>query len=398
MKFKKIAAAAVAAVLAVSLTACGGIKISGVSIAETVTVPKGETVQMELSYDAGNATDEQIAEAASKLEFTWTSSDEAVVTVDSTGKVTAIANGEADISFTIKDSDITDTCKVVVETTVEGIEVPASLELVLGEKDSAELDAKLLPEGATGATLTYTSSDEKVAVVDENGKVTAVGAGECVITTIGILEKSGTALKEDTSAAVSESVSAVEGASADASNDQPTEGVQSVTGETKVTVTEPEQSSESNDNGGAGNNGSASTSNKNNGSAATGGSNTSGGNTGGSVTPPADNGGNTTPTPAPQPDPTPVPQPDPTPVPPAQEGGAAGGSLGDIIPGGGTTDGNGGDAEIGGRPDPAPVSPAQEGGGIGQGNVTIPGGGTTDGNGGDAAPPEDAPIAPPPVL
>lgn len=366
MKLKKFAASVVAAAMAVSLTACG-VNVTGVDLPENIELAVGETAKLDVSFlgDEGAAQD-KLDEAGGKLELVWTSSDEEVVTVTD-GELKAVAAGEAEVTVSANDGSLTDVCKVVVTIPVEGIEVPETLELVLGEKDSAEIGAKLLPEGATGATLTYVSSDEKIATVDENGKVTAVGVGECVITTIGTLEKSGDTIKEDTSTAVSEPVSensesksastSSQASSTPKSTAQPTDNSQTVTGDTKVTVTQPEQSAGNSGNSNSGN----TNSDKNNGSTATGGSNVSGGN-GGNVTPPSNNGGstggNTTPpaptqpdpTPAPAPDPTPAPQPDPEPQPPQPEtppeGGAIGGGNDGPIPGGGSDENNGGDAEI----------------------------------------------------
>lgn len=65
----------------------------------------------------------------------------------------------------------------------EGISVPESLALEAGGDGSAALNAALLPQGAAGEPLRYTSSDEAVATVSEDGTVTAVGAGECVVRT-----------------------------------------------------------------------------------------------------------------------------------------------------------------------------------------------------------------------
>ena len=372
MKLKKLIAAATAAALALSLTACG-VNVTGVDVPENIELAVGETAKLDVSFlgDEGAAQD-KLDEAGAKLELVWASSDEEVVIVTD-GELKAVAAGEAEVTVSANDGTLADVCKVVVTIPVEGIEVPETLELVLGEKDSAEIGAKLLPEGATGATLTYVSSDEKIATVDENGKVTAVGVGECVITTIGTLEKSGDTIKEDTSTAVSEPVSensesksastSSQASSTPKSTAQPTDNSQTVTGDTKVTVTQPEQSAGNSGNSNSGN----TNSDKNNGSTATGGSNVSGGN-GGNVTPPSNNGGstggNTTPpaptqpdpTPAPAPDPTPAPQPDPEPQPPQPEtppeGGAIGGGNDGPIPGGGSDENNGGDATAGERPLP----------------------------------------------
>ncbi|MCF0219511.1 MAG: leucine-rich repeat protein [Muribaculaceae bacterium] len=55
-----------------------------------------------------------------------------------------------------------------------------SLTLNVGE--TATLTATILPENTTDKTLTWTSSDEAVATVDGNGKITAIDAGTAIIT------------------------------------------------------------------------------------------------------------------------------------------------------------------------------------------------------------------------
>ena len=61
------------------------------------------------------------------------------------------------------------------------ITVPESIEMTVGD-EAKNLEAKVEPAGVD-TELQYESSDEKVATVDEDGNVTAVAAGECVITT-----------------------------------------------------------------------------------------------------------------------------------------------------------------------------------------------------------------------
>lgn len=56
-----------------------------------------------------------------------------------------------------------------------------STDLTLEEGESATLGATVAPEDATDKTLVWTSSDESIATVDENGKVTAVAEGEASI-------------------------------------------------------------------------------------------------------------------------------------------------------------------------------------------------------------------------
>ena len=49
--------------------------------------------------------------------------------------------------------------------------------------DSITLKATIKPAETTDKTLSWTSSNSKVATVDENGNVTAKKEGTCVITT-----------------------------------------------------------------------------------------------------------------------------------------------------------------------------------------------------------------------
>lgn len=61
----------------------------------TLCWKRGETQQLNIEYGTDDkAEQEKIAEAASKLNLTWTSSDETVATVDETGLVTAVGAGE----------------------------------------------------------------------------------------------------------------------------------------------------------------------------------------------------------------------------------------------------------------------------------------------------------------
>lgn len=306
---KKIISSLIAfAAIVCLLTACG-VQITGISLPESVELEVGASETLTVEYAAGeDAAEDAVAEAASKLALVWTSSDEAVATVDAEGSVTAVAPGEVEITAASEDGKLTASCRVTVGVSVTGIAAPETLELQIGETETANLGAAVLPDNATNATLTYKSSNEAVATVGADGTVTAVGAGECEIE----IKAAGF-------------------------------GTPAAKSTTKVVVSAPEtQPADSQKSSG------------NNGSTATGGSNVSGGN-GGNVTPPSNNGGstggNTTPPAPTQPDPTPAPAPDPTPAPqPPQpetppEGGAAGG--GNVtIPGGGSDENNGGDAEI----------------------------------------------------
>lgn len=191
--FTRIACLIMAVAMAVSLVGCG-VDITSVGLPTDIVMEKGETQQLNIEYGTDDkAEQEKIAEAASKLNLTWTSSDEEVATVDETGLVTAVGAGEADVTVSVADANISSTTHVKVVITPTGVEAPDSIELVTNGENSKALGAKMTPEDATEVKLAYESSDESVATVDENGVVTAVADGECVITTYVIADIPATA-------------------------------------------------------------------------------------------------------------------------------------------------------------------------------------------------------------
>ena len=167
--------------LAISLTRPS---ISEVMLPIETNVSKGETIQLDVGYKTeGKVSDETLNKAVAKLELIWKTSDESIAKVDGTGNVTGVETGTADITVFIKDTDISATCKVTVAIPVEGVQAPGEMQLTINGTASKEIGAKLMPEDATGVKLMYESSDESIATVDENGMVTAVAKGKCVITT-----------------------------------------------------------------------------------------------------------------------------------------------------------------------------------------------------------------------
>ncbi|WP_448914722.1 Ig-like domain-containing protein [Gemmiger sp.] len=191
--FTRIACLIMAVAMAVSLVGCG-VDITSVGLPTDIVMEKGETQQLNIEYGTDDkAEQEKIAEAASKLNLTWTSSDEEVVTVDETGLVTAVGAGEADVTVSVADANISSTTHIKVVILPTGVEAPETLSLELNGEATKALGAKMTPEDATDVKLAYLSSDESVATVDESGNVTAVGVGECTITTTIVADTTATA-------------------------------------------------------------------------------------------------------------------------------------------------------------------------------------------------------------
>ena len=165
---------------------------------------------------------------ATDVKLAYESSDESVATVDETGKVTAVANGECTITTYVvadaKDADASELSAVAVEaadseetddsvatmpedlaamdsafgvvpenlkaetkvtvtTNVEGITLDKT-EGVLTVGNTVTVIATVTPDTATNASVTWTSSNKAIATVDSEGKITAVAPGTATITAV----------------------------------------------------------------------------------------------------------------------------------------------------------------------------------------------------------------------
>lgn len=117
---------------------------------------------------------------ASNHHVTWSSSNEAVATVSADGNVTLLTDDTATITVTTFDGGFTDSCEVFKRVPVTGV-TPSESSLTLTHHDTQTLTATVLPNDATYPQVSWTSIDEQVATVDENGVVTAVGVGSTSI-------------------------------------------------------------------------------------------------------------------------------------------------------------------------------------------------------------------------
>lgn len=192
---------------------------TGVAAPESIDlVTNGEnTKDLDAKLVPADATDVKLA---------YESSDESVATVDETGKVTAVANGECtittyvvadakdadaselsavaveaadseetddsvatmpedlaamDSAFGVVPEDLKAETKVTVTTNVESVALDKT-EGVLTVGNTVTVTATVTPDTATNASVTWTSSDEAIATVDSEGKITAVAPGTATIT------------------------------------------------------------------------------------------------------------------------------------------------------------------------------------------------------------------------
>lgn len=150
--------------------------VSSVTMSKnTLWILQGNTSLLYANVYPTNATNKKIL---------WTSSDTKVATVDSNGRVTAVATGTTTITAKTEDGNKTTTCIVTVTSNQIPIVTlslqPSNISLTVGK--SVTIAPLITPTNATNKTVTWSSSQQSIATVDVNGVVRAVAAGTTIIT------------------------------------------------------------------------------------------------------------------------------------------------------------------------------------------------------------------------
>ena len=157
----------------------------------TVEVQKGEVAvtKVRVNLDKTAIKVGETAKATATVEpadasvktVTWSTSDAKVAKVDNTGKITGLKAGKATITAT-SNNKITGSVEIEVK--------PIAVECVSLDKqnhtmkinESIQLTATVEPNNAADKSVTWKSSDESVVIVDDKGKVSAIGKGDAVVT------------------------------------------------------------------------------------------------------------------------------------------------------------------------------------------------------------------------
>ena len=129
----------------------------------------GRTLQLKATVKPDNTT---------KYKLHWKSEDTSVATVDENGLVSTVGVGDAVIRAISDDNEeIYGSCTVhVLPVQVEGIAL-SKTSLTLQTGSSKKIDTIITPSNADNKEVTWESSDDSIAKVDENGNVTGVAEG-----------------------------------------------------------------------------------------------------------------------------------------------------------------------------------------------------------------------------
>lgn len=198
-KFLWVLLACVMAFSLAAFTACEAdmtdedtVRATGVTLNETsISLAVGEQFQLTATPTPENATD----------PITWHTSDKSIAEVTQDGLVTAVSLGTvegattATVTITVQIYTAKATCTVTVTGNGGGTEPepPVEVESVTVTPETAQVDiagtvlltAELAPAGATG-TVVWSTEDDTVATVSQQGVVTGVSEGKTTITaTVG---------------------------------------------------------------------------------------------------------------------------------------------------------------------------------------------------------------------
>lgn len=125
-----------------------------------------------------------LPENASNKTINWTSTNPEVAQVNTSGLVTANAEGTTQIIATTSDgSNLSAICNVTVEKQIINITqillTPANSRLAIGR--TLSLSVNITPDNASNKTLAWSSTNPAVATISDNGIVTAISEGDAII-------------------------------------------------------------------------------------------------------------------------------------------------------------------------------------------------------------------------
>ncbi len=158
------------------------VPVSGIQLSQTsAALTVGDTLTLTKTIYPSDATNQAV---------TWTSSSDAVASVDSNGKITAKTAGSAVITCkSVSDNSVVGICNVTVKAKVQPPSEIKVNKITLNKTTASvtkgktlQLTATVAPGNATKKEVKWSTSNKNVAMVSTSGLVTAKSAGTATIT------------------------------------------------------------------------------------------------------------------------------------------------------------------------------------------------------------------------
>lgn len=158
------------------------VPVSGIQLSQTsAALTVGDTLTLTKTIYPSDATNQAV---------TWTSSSDAVASVDSNGKITAKTAGSAMITCkSVSDNSVVGICNVTVKAKVQTPSEIKVNKITLNKTTASvtkgktlQLTATVTPGNATKKEVKWSTSNKNVAMVSTSGLVTAKSAGTATIT------------------------------------------------------------------------------------------------------------------------------------------------------------------------------------------------------------------------
>jgi uncharacterized protein YjdB len=164
-------------------TAAATITVTPVPVATVAVTPSTSSLVIGATVQLSATTKDAAGNTLTGRTVTWTTSDQSIASVDGNGLVTANAIGSAAITATSETKTATAQITVTVAPVATVAVAPSSVSILQGgttqlTATTSDATGRVL----TGRTVSWSSSDQTKATVDQNGLVTGVSYGEVIIT------------------------------------------------------------------------------------------------------------------------------------------------------------------------------------------------------------------------
>ena len=187
------------------LTSCG-VKMTGVKIQNVGELTTGDRQSLVLDYEFNHdGSDKEKEKVIDKTQLIFSSDNMSVANIVGDGKtILAGTGGTATITVRSLDGTIHDSINVTVLARPKEFSIPHELTLTLGSEEVSTITPTVQPEDFDYSGCEYSSSNESVVTVDQDGNLTPVSAGtasvyaklpklnierECKVTVIAPIEK-----------------------------------------------------------------------------------------------------------------------------------------------------------------------------------------------------------------